>query len=76
MDKRTGEIAPLEEMKKRGTDEEFLMPVVLENLSSELRKQVELTGHGTVKRNWPCPCGSGKKFKHCCLMENKLDKGE
>lgn len=18
-------------------------------------------------RNWPCPCGSGRKFKHCCL---------
>ncbi|HNU69528.1 MAG TPA: SEC-C metal-binding domain-containing protein, partial [Myxococcota bacterium] len=18
-------------------------------------------------RNDPCPCGSGKKFKHCCL---------
>ncbi len=21
----------------------------------------------TPKRNDPCPCGSGKKFKHCCL---------
>jgi uncharacterized protein YecA (UPF0149 family) len=21
-----------------------------------------------VGRNEPCPCGSGKKFKHCCLM--------
>ncbi|MCI5125147.1 MAG: hypothetical protein D3925_11900 [Candidatus Electrothrix sp. AR5] len=20
-----------------------------------------------VKRNQPCPCGSGKKFKKCCL---------
>jgi uncharacterized protein len=20
-----------------------------------------------VGRNDPCPCGSGKKFKHCCL---------
>ncbi len=20
-----------------------------------------------TKRNEPCPCGSGKKFKHCCL---------
>jgi hypothetical protein len=18
-------------------------------------------------RNWPCPCGSGKKYKKCCL---------
>jgi uncharacterized protein YecA (UPF0149 family) len=22
---------------------------------------------GNVGRNHPCPCGSGKKFKHCCL---------
>ena len=21
---------------------------------------------GKVKRNDPCPCGSGKKYKHCC----------
>ena len=21
-----------------------------------------------VGRNEPCPCGSGKKYKHCCLM--------
>jgi uncharacterized protein len=22
---------------------------------------------GRVRRNEPCPCGSGKKFKVCCL---------
>lgn len=22
-----------------------------------------------VKRNDPCPCGSGKKYKRCCAME-------
>ena len=21
-----------------------------------------------VGRNDPCPCGSGKKYKHCCLL--------
>ena len=20
-------------------------------------------------RNWPCLCGSGKKYKHCCIDE-------
>jgi uncharacterized protein YecA (UPF0149 family) len=20
-----------------------------------------------ISRNAPCPCGSGKKYKHCCL---------
>ena len=22
-----------------------------------------------VQRNAPCPCGSGKKYKHCCLIQ-------
>ncbi len=25
-----------------------------------------------VGRNDPCPCGSGKKYKHCCLGENPV----
>ena len=24
-----------------------------------------------VKRNEPCPCNSGKKFKKCCLLKVK-----
>src|SRR5579885_1769204 len=23
-----------------------------------------------ISRNDPCPCGSGKKFKHCCIGKN------
>jgi hypothetical protein len=23
-----------------------------------------------TRRNDPCPCGSGKKFKRCCLLTN------
>lgn len=27
-------------------------------------------------RNDPCPCGSGKKYKHCCaLKEQRLSLG-
>ncbi len=26
---------------------------------------------GRVRRNDPCPCGSGKKFKHCCATQSK-----
>jgi hypothetical protein len=22
-----------------------------------------------IGRNAPCPCGSGKKYKHCCLLK-------
>ena len=27
-----------------------------------------------IGRNNPCPCGSGKKYKKCCI--NKLKKGD
>jgi hypothetical protein len=29
-----------------------------------------------VGRNDPCPCGSGKKFKKCCLGKNVLEQGD
>jgi len=28
---------------------------------------------GKIGRNEPCPCGSGKKYKKCCAMEEKFD---
>ena len=28
-----------------------------------------------IGRNAPCPCGSGKKYKKCCLLPNS-DKGQ
>ena len=29
-----------------------------------------------VGRNDPCPCGSGKKYKHCCaLSQNRTPLG-
>ena len=24
-----------------------------------------------IARNAPCPCGSGRKYKHCCLLEEE-----
>lgn len=30
---------------------------------------VSVTASGKVRRNGPCPCGSGRKFKKCCLAE-------
>ena len=26
----------------------------------------------TVGRNAPCPCGSGKKYKYCCIKKSEL----
>ena len=28
---------------------------------------MNIVGHGKIGRNRPCPCGSGFKFKKCCL---------
>lgn len=28
------------------------------------------------KRNDPCPCGSGKKYKHCCLLKEMQERAE
>ena len=24
-----------------------------------------------IGRNEPCPCGSGKKYKHCCMQKEQ-----
>ena len=29
-----------------------------------------------IGRNDPCPCGSGKKYKHCCLLKESMSINE
>ena len=29
---------------------------------------------GKIGRNDPCPCGSGKKYKRCCLAKGALNR--
>ncbi|SLM31940.1 SEC-C motif domain containing protein [Desulfamplus magnetovallimortis] len=33
-------------------------------------KSKQVINHDTTGRNDPCPCGSGKKYKKCCLNKN------
>jgi hypothetical protein len=47
----------------------------LEAVAETLRKRrIERAqkDHGKIGRNTPCPCGSGKKYKNCCLRKQKL----
>ena len=47
---------------------------VLDNMSYDHRPAVELSPvipRSTVGRNDPCPCGSGEKFKKCCINKPK-----
>ena len=35
---------------------------------NKLMQAQEPVQHAKVGRNEPCPCGSGKKYKKCCLQ--------
>ncbi|HNQ23070.1 MAG TPA: SEC-C metal-binding domain-containing protein [Phycisphaerae bacterium] len=52
--------------KKRERDEEHRKQLPTED-EPPLPPPVEpIQAEGKTKRNDPCPCGSGKKYKHCC----------
>lgn len=40
----------------------------------EFDRQKKVVSAGKVGRNDPCPCGSGKKYKKCCLKKEKEKK--
>jgi preprotein translocase subunit SecA len=40
-------------------------PAAARNAEAPARNPKDPTSWGKVGRNEPCPCGSGKKFKHC-----------
>ncbi len=42
-------------------DEDFLPEIAANSVPCKVEK---------IGRNDPCPCGSGKKFKKCCLYKN------
>ena len=67
MHKETGIIKSFEDWDREKVAREKLVEIQPDNLPAH--KQVILRKRGEVKigRNDPCPCGSGKKFKRCCL---------
>lgn len=71
MDTRDGKIGLLEEMRKRMSAEEFeqfVKPIDPANLQPKVREMLKRTGSAQVSRNSRCPCGSGKRFKRCCMQ--------
>jgi uncharacterized protein YecA (UPF0149 family) len=70
MDTRTGQLGTLAKMMGQMPKDEFdtfVRPVNLGNLTESVRNRLIATGSARVGRNDPCPCGSGSKFKRCCL---------
>jgi preprotein translocase subunit SecA len=51
-----------EEMHQRATRR-----AINTNRSDEGPKGGDRVAHATVRANDPCPCGSGKKYKKCCM---------
>ncbi len=39
---------------------------------AQRKPQPVRTAHKKIGRNDPCPCGSGKKYKKCCMMKEKV----
>jgi len=72
VDDRTGNIlsSELMELLQRGNVEtaEGRLQREYEHLHEmKIPPTTEQQRRGRVGRNEPCPCGSGKKFKRCCL---------
>jgi hypothetical protein len=50
-----------------------------EDVKRNLARKLGLSGEsakekpGKIGRNDPCPCGSGKKYKKCCLINAKIE---
>ena len=51
---------------KNGVEDTPLMNQVGDMLGANPIDSVAARNDGKVGRNSKCPCGSGKKFKHCC----------
>jgi preprotein translocase subunit SecA len=58
-----------QEMEEKSMDE---IMKELESQTEYLQKEFEAKQRKKVKRNEPCPCGSGKKFKDCCGKSPKF----
>jgi uncharacterized protein YecA (UPF0149 family) len=67
MDTRDGRIYSAEQVEAMPPeDREYMQP--MQHYPTPAQRKA-----GRVGRNHPCPCGSGRKFKKCCLWRLKLD---
>ncbi len=48
----------------------FLSKIYKSNKKRHFSEQITVTGR-KIGRNEPCPCGSGKKYKKCCMRSQK-----
>jgi uncharacterized protein YecA (UPF0149 family) len=81
MDIRTGDIYDREQamifLRENPDLAQFVRPMAIEpTVAQKLRKPTNPAAIGRVGRNEPCPCGSGKKFKKCCLEKQEAENAD
>jgi hypothetical protein len=61
--------------RKAGMAKARLLQIRDDLLGQAARERAEASGGPSKKigRNAPCPCGSGKKYKHCCLDRDRAN---
>jgi preprotein translocase subunit SecA len=63
-------IAPQQEVKREKVAKEIS---AIGTADSIVKKQPVRNKDKKVGPNDPCPCGSGKKYKKCCMQKDKID---
>jgi uncharacterized protein YchJ len=70
MDTRSGDVGPLDRFlgyMSQDEQKKYLRPVDPANLSIQHRHELITTGRTVVGPRSRCPCGSGHRFKRCCM---------
>jgi len=55
-----------DELEIEESDLDLIGALLEEESQNEEQKRTPFVAQKKPKRNDPCPCGSGKKYKHCC----------
>lgn len=50
-----------------------MVAVDVKEFMAKMRTKPILRDYKKIGRNDPCPCGSGKKYKNCCLASGKYE---
>lgn len=66
-------VAQQEEMDRSGWQEGTLEEM---QAAGQTRVTRQYRAAKKPRRNDPCPCGSGKKYKHCCMLTEKAESTE
>lgn len=69
---KTGDIVPVANglLPSRGVHR-LIRPVHPDLIPGKIKEVMARYGYKWLSRNSPCPCGSGKKFKACCIIGRK-----